>query len=48
MGLQDTFMNPREPINKNIDTDLIKWGNVFAQDQGNAFDERNWRFYTGA
>ena len=49
MGSQDTFMTgpPREPINKNIDRDLIKWGNVFAQDQGNAFDERNWRFYTG-
>ena len=49
MGPQDTFMTgpPREPINKNIDPDLIKWGNVFAQDQGNAFDERNWRFYTG-
>jgi len=49
MGPQDTFMTgpPREPINKNIDNDLIKWGNVFAQDQGNAFDERNWRFYTG-
>ena len=49
MGPQDTFMTgpPREPINKNIDTDLIKWGNVFAQDQGSAFDKRNWRFYTG-
>ena len=49
MGPQDTFMTgpPREPINKNIDRDLIKWGNVFAQDQGNAFDEKNWRFYTG-
>ena len=49
MGPQDTFMTgpPREPINKNIDRDLIKWGNVFAQDQGNAFDKRNWRFYTG-
>ena len=49
MGAQDTFMTgpPREPINTNIDKDLIKWGNVFAQDQGNAFDERNWRFYTG-
>ncbi len=49
MGPQDTFMTgpPREPINKNIDRDLIKWGNVFAQDQGNAFDDRNWRFYTG-
>ena len=49
MGSQDTFMTgpPREPINKNIDKDLIKWGNVFAQDQANAFDENNWRFYTG-
>ena len=49
MGPQDTFMTgpPREPINKNIDKDLIKWGNIFAQDQGNAFDDRNWRFYTG-
>ncbi len=49
MGAQDTFMTgpAREPINKNIDTDLIKWGNVFAQDQGSEFDRRNWRFYTG-
>ena len=49
MGGQDTFMTgpPREPINKNIDYDLIKWGNVFAQDQAQAFDKKNWRFYTG-
>ena len=49
MGPQDTFMTgpPREPINKNIDKDLIKWGNVFSQDQASAFDENNWRFYTG-
>ena len=49
MGSQDTFMTgpPREPINKNIDRDLIKWGNVFAQDQASAFDKNNWRFYTG-
>ena len=49
MGPQDTFMTgpPREPINKNVDKDLIKWGNIFAQDQGNAFDDRDWRFYTG-
>ena len=38
---------PREPINKNIDKDLIKWGNVFAKDQAEAFDKKNWRFYTG-
>jgi hypothetical protein len=49
MGAQDTFMTgpAREPINKNMDRDLIKWGNVFAQDQGSEFDRRNWRFYTG-
>ena len=49
MGAQDTFMTgpPREPINKNIDRDLIKWGNVFAKDQAEAFDKKNWRFYTG-
>ncbi len=49
MGSQDTFMTgpPREPINKNIDKDLIKWGNVFAQEQASAFDKNNWRFYTG-
>jgi hypothetical protein len=49
MGAQDTFMTgpPREPINKNIDKDLLKWGNIFAQDQGSAFDKRDWRFYTG-
>ena len=49
MGAQDTFMTgpAREPINKNLDYDLIKWGNVFAKDQGNEFDRRNWRFYTG-
>jgi len=49
MGAQDTFMTgpAREPINKNMDRDLVKWGNVFAQDQGSEFDRRNWRFYTG-
>ncbi len=49
MGPQDTFMTgpPREPINKNIDPNIIKWGNKFANDQASAFDKRNWRFYTG-
>ena len=49
MGSQDTFMTgpAREPINKNVDYNLIKWGNVFAKDQGQEFDKRNWRFYTG-
>jgi len=49
MGPQDTFMTgpAREPINKNMNRDLVKWGNVFAQDQGSEFDRRSWRFYTG-
>ena len=42
MGSQDTFMAglAREPINKNVDYDLIKWGNVFTKDQGNEFDKK--------
>ena len=49
MGAQDTFMTgpAREPVNKNMHSSLLKWGNVFAQDQGSEFDKRNWRFYTG-
>lgn len=49
MGPQDTFMTgpAREPINKNMNANIIKWGNVFASDQGSEFDKRDWRFYTG-
>ena len=49
MGPQDTFMTgpAREPINKNMSEKIIKWGNIFAQDQGSEFDKRDWRFYTG-
>ena len=49
MGPQDTFLMgpPREPINKNIDLDIKKWGDVFAEDQAKAFDDRDWRYYTG-
>ena len=49
MGAQDTFMTgpAREPVNKNMHSSLLKWGNIFAQDQGSEFDKRNWRFYTG-
>ena len=49
MGAQDTFMTgpAREPINKNMDADILKWGNVFAKNQANEFDKRDWRFYTG-
>ena len=49
MGPQDTFLMgpPREPINKNIDLDIKKWGDVFAEDQAKAFDYRDWSYYTG-
>ncbi|MDC1081642.1 M14 family metallopeptidase [Gammaproteobacteria bacterium] len=49
MGPQDTFLMgpPREPINKNIDLDIKRWGDVFAEDQAKAFDDRDWRYYTG-
>ena len=49
MGPQDTFLMgpPREPINKNIDLDIKKWGDIFAEDQAKAFDDRDWRYYTG-
>lgn len=49
MGAQDTFMTgpPREPINTNVDKDIIKWGHVFADEQAKVFDQNNWRFYTG-
>ena len=49
MGPQDTFLMgpPREPINKNIDLDIKKWGDVFAEDQAKAFDDKDWRYYTG-
>ena len=49
MGPQDTFLMgpPREPINKNIDLDIKKWGDVFAEDQAKAFDDRDWSYYTG-
>lgn len=48
-GPQDTYLMgpPREPLNKNIDTDLQKWARVFSEDQGAAFDRRGWRYYTG-
>ena len=48
-GPQDTYLMgpPREPLNKNIDTDLQKWARVFSEDQGAAFDSRGWRYYTG-
>ncbi|MCH1459680.1 MAG: peptidase, partial [Luminiphilus sp.] len=49
MGSQSTFLMgpPREPLNANIDKDLQKWARVFSEEQGAAFDDRAWRYFTG-
>lgn len=49
MGSQSTFLMgpPRQPLNANIDTDLQKWARVFSEEQGAAFDDRSWRYFTG-
>ncbi|MBT0586276.1 M14 family metallopeptidase [Alteromonas oceanisediminis] len=49
MGAQDTYLMgpPRQPLNDNISPSLQKWAEVFARDQGQAFDQRGWRYYTG-
>ena len=49
MGSQSTFLMgpPREPLNANIDNDLQKWARVFSEEQGAAFDDRAWRYFTG-
>ena len=49
MGSQSTFLMgpPRQPLNTNIDTDLQKWARVFSAEQGAAFDDRSWRYFTG-
>ena len=49
MGAQSTFLMgpPRQPLNANIDKDLQKWARVFSREQGAAFDDRSWRYFTG-
>ena len=49
MGAQSTFLMgpPRQPLNANIDKDLQKWARVFSEEQGAAFDDRSWRYFTG-
>ncbi len=49
MGAQSTFLMgpPRQPLNANIDKDLQKWARVFSEEQGGAFDDRSWRYFTG-
>jgi hypothetical protein len=49
MGPQDTYLMgpPRDPLNFNIAPSVQKWALRFAEDQGGAFDQRGWRYYTG-
>ena len=49
MGPQDTYLMgpPRQPLNFNIAPAVQKWAVTFSADQGEAFDKRGWRYYTG-
>ncbi len=49
MGPQDTYLMgpPRQPLNFNIAPTVQKWAKTFSIDQGAAFDEKGWRYYTG-
>lgn len=48
MGQWDThlFSPPRQPFNLQITPELRDWWNVFAADQGAAFDRHAWPYYT--
>jgi len=49
MGAHSTFLfSPaREPINANVTPTIHRWWDVFAADQGSAFDRRGWSYTTG-
>ncbi|MEK7487640.1 MAG: M14 family metallopeptidase [Planctomycetota bacterium] len=48
MGSDDTYVfnPPREPINPNLGQTIRKWWKVFSADQGHAFDQYGWSYYT--
>ncbi len=41
------FSPPREPVNPNVTPTLRHWWDVFAADQGAAFDRHRWSYTTG-
>ncbi|HKK20689.1 MAG TPA: M14 family metallopeptidase, partial [candidate division Zixibacteria bacterium] len=41
------FSPPREPINYNTPSNVLKWWPRFAQQQGQALDSHGWPYYTG-
>jgi hypothetical protein len=49
MGSQSTYLMgpPRQPLNANIPPFVQKWGVTFSKEQGAAFDEQGWRYFTG-
>jgi len=49
MGSQSTYLMgpPRQPLNSNIAPSVQKWAQTFSLDQGAAFDEKGWRYFTG-
>ncbi|MCB2230941.1 hypothetical protein KQH82_09530 [bacterium] len=49
MGSDETFLfsPPRQPINYNTPDNVLKWYQIFAQDQASALDKRGWPYYTG-
>lgn len=49
MGSQSTYLMgpPRQPLNANIAPSLQKWAVTFSQEQGAAFDQKGWRYFTG-
>jgi len=49
MGPQDTYLfgPAREPKNFNLSPAVKKWAQKFSVEQGVAFDQQGWRYYTG-
>jgi hypothetical protein len=48
MGQWDTYLfsPPRQPFNLHLPPRTLEWWNIFAADQGKAFDQRGWAYYT--
>jgi hypothetical protein len=48
MGALDTYLfdPPREPINRELSKQNLKWRRAFAADQARAFDRHGWSYYT--
>lgn len=49
MGSLDTFLMdpPREPVNLNQAESILRWRHKFGLDQGAAFNEQGWSYYSG-